>query len=415
MGGYRATTVRAKAPRRPTVVSAIAAMLARNFARQRQAESGAIGATGHQRQEQRVAQRRRHARAVIGYVDAQRHAQHAVAPTHAVFHARAQTQRLRTGLLRVAREIEQDLLQASRVAQHIRHARVVIVAQGYWLRLGLQQVRKPFQQMMDIDRAKLRRAVVMQQPVGASRQRGEPIGFVDDQAGELLQVFRADAPVQQLRGTAKSGKRVFHFVRKAAQGRRQRRTAHRRFGEGVNLHQQVAPKRLEHDIDQALAATTGPQRHSPQLQQALLLHSARAKLRARLATASRQQRRRGCCRSAEVRAAPARSAAPRRSAAMSTRSPASTRASTSGAGRTSQQLHLLRPYSPGANRPSLLARAARIREGWAKLRTGGGTVPAVTAPLRQSCSESCLEAGLPQGGFSQLTLKGRRETERRCG
>src|SRR5574337_233901 len=113
-----------------TGTAQLATMFMGDLARQGQAQPGAVGATGNQRLEQGIAQRGRYARTVVDHVHPQRHANHALAQAHAVFDARAQGERLRASLQRVARQVQQHLMQTIRIAQQIRHAGVVVLAQA---------------------------------------------------------------------------------------------------------------------------------------------------------------------------------------------------------------------------------------------------------------------------------------------
>ena len=65
-------------------------MLVRDLLREWEAETGAIGAIGHQRHEQRLAQIIRHAAAVVDDIEALRAFENAAADDRAVFGTRAQ-------------------------------------------------------------------------------------------------------------------------------------------------------------------------------------------------------------------------------------------------------------------------------------------------------------------------------------
>ena len=205
-----------------------------------------------------------------------------------MFDAGAQGERAGAGFQRVARQVEQQLVQAIGIAEQVRHAGVVVVAPLRGRGFGLQQVGEALQQLMDVDRPESRGAVVVQQAVG---QRAEPVGLVDDHAGQRLQVVVVDPPLQQLRGAAQAGQRVFHLVRETAQGGRQRRAGGQRLGQHVQLQQQAVVERLQRDVRADLAAVRRRQRHRAPLRRPLRGQYPRRPRRG-LVTVGKQQRQR---------------------------------------------------------------------------------------------------------------------------
>ena len=186
--------------------------------------------------------------------------------------ARAQGERAPARFHRVAREIQQHLLQLVRIAPHVGQAGVIVVAQPRRCGFGAHELGEPVQQFVDVHRAKPRRAVAMQQAI---RQRGEAVGLVDDQAGQRLQLDAVDAPLQQLRRTAQAGQRILHLVREAAQRGRQRRDGRRRRGQRVHLDQQFAIVRgLDRQIGLERALVERGQRRLAQLHEACLVQRA---------------------------------------------------------------------------------------------------------------------------------------------
>ncbi len=141
---------------------------------------------------------------------------------------------------------------------------------------------------MDVHRAELRRAVVMQQAV---RQRAEPVRLVDDQAGQRSQVLVVDPPLQQLRRAAQTGQRVLHLVREAAQGGRQRRAGRRRFGQRVHFQQQAVLERLQRDVRADFAAAGRGQQHPAPLRRPLFRQHLRRLRHARAGIVQQQPQR----------------------------------------------------------------------------------------------------------------------------
>jgi hypothetical protein len=185
-----------------------------------------------------------------------------------MFDARAERERSRARLERVAREVEQHLLKPVRIAMQIRHAGVVVVTQLRRRRFGLQQIGESFQQLMDVHRPELRHTVVMQQTIG---ERAEPVRFVDDHAGQRLQILVVDAALQQLRRTAQAGQRILHFMREATQRGRQRRAGQQPLDQRMHLEQHAAVERLQRHIREHLAAVCRHQCDATPLQRPLFL------------------------------------------------------------------------------------------------------------------------------------------------
>src|SRR6187402_2804010 len=125
----------------------------RDLPRQRQAEARAIRAARDQRLEKRIAKLVGHTRAIVDHIDAESGTHGALAQTRTVLDSRAQGDRRRAGFAGVAGEIEEYLEKPIRVADAVRQAGIVVVADTQGVGFGTDQAFEAFEQFVDVDRA----------------------------------------------------------------------------------------------------------------------------------------------------------------------------------------------------------------------------------------------------------------------
>src|SRR5262245_17924563 len=114
----------------------------------------------------------------------------------------------------IARHVEQRLDDLISIQQRARQARVVIAIDDHFrARFRTQQVEHVLAELVHVDRSLDRRPARTRHGID---ERGEPIGFRDDDAGVLVQRLALQLLLQQLRRSAQSAERVFDLVRELA-------------------------------------------------------------------------------------------------------------------------------------------------------------------------------------------------------
>ncbi len=186
-------------------------MPADEFLRGRQAETGTLGTTRHQRIKDGILQPRRDSWSVILDLDTGNRRVARVANRE--IHDRARAQRDFAlpveRCARVLQKVQDRLHHLIAVQQNQRQSRIVIPANADALPAGLKQPHDVLEKFVHIDGLFIR---------GSSRaehcvdQIGEAVGFADDDTRVFPQLFAVELPFQQLRRAAEAAERIFYFM-----------------------------------------------------------------------------------------------------------------------------------------------------------------------------------------------------------
>jgi hypothetical protein len=111
-------------------------------------------------------------------------------------------------------DVQEDLDQLFPIADQFRQAGIVVATNAQdGRKLGGQQAAHAFQDLMDVHRPRLHRAVRRQQ---APHQILQAVGLLDDHLCVLAQTRIVEFALQQLRRTADAAERVLDFVHQVA-------------------------------------------------------------------------------------------------------------------------------------------------------------------------------------------------------
>jgi hypothetical protein len=114
----------------------------------------------------------------------------------------------------VARNVQNGLDQLLAIADQFRQAGVVVAATiSVCRKLRGQQAAHAFENLVDVDRARLHRPMRRKQ---ALHQVLQAVGFLDDDLGVFAQAGIVEFVLEQLRRTANAAQRILDFVRQVA-------------------------------------------------------------------------------------------------------------------------------------------------------------------------------------------------------
>jgi hypothetical protein len=171
-------------------------------------------------------------------------------PTRRLRSMRVRSVSVRARFERVAREVEQRLLHAVGVDAHCGQAWIVVAADAGAGIIGRDQREDALDDLVHVGRHEARLGAAVQQ---ALRQRGQAIGFVDDELREFAVAVVTQMALQKLRGAAHAGERAAHFVGETAQGFRPARGGGGFTGDGQHLDQQGRAVRRQGNVGGAVA------------------------------------------------------------------------------------------------------------------------------------------------------------------